>query len=94
MKYVIILEPGEDNWGAYSPDVPGCVSTGCTPQETISNFLEALEFHLESLQEQGEPIPPEHVYNEGDYTDDAEYVRYRWAETPAITDSPPVAPTI
>ena len=93
MKYVIILEPGDTNWGAFSPDVPGCVSTGSTPQETISNFLDALEFHLDSLQEQGESLPPEHVFDEDYYADDSEYVRYRFASVPASTDSPPVAPT-
>lgn len=94
MKYVIILEPGENNWGAFSPDVPGCVSTGLTPQETISNFLEALELHLDSLGQQGEPIPPEHVYDEADYADNSDYVRYRWAPVPATADSPPVAPAV
>ena len=94
MKYVIILEPGENNWGAFSPDVPGCVSTGYSPEETVSNFLEALEFHLESLQEQGEPVPPAHVFNEEDYADDSEYVRYRWAPVPVPKDSPPVAPAV
>lgn len=94
MKYVIILEPGDNNWGAFSPDVSGCVSTGYTPQETLSNFLDALHFHLESLQEQGEPVPPEHVYSENDYADDLEFVRHRWASVPTSSESPPVAPIV
>lgn len=80
MNYAIILLPGPNNWGAFSPNVPGCVSTGQTAEETLSNFLEALEFHLESLQEDGDPIPAEYSFSQEDfdaYNDDG--VFFRWA---------------
>jgi predicted RNase H-like HicB family nuclease len=47
----------ESNWGAYSPDVPGCVATGATQEETEQNFREALSFHFDGLRRQGLPIP-------------------------------------
>lgn len=56
-EYLVILEPGEKNWGAYSPDVPGCIATGATREEVEKMFREALEFHLEGMIEEGLPIP-------------------------------------
>ena len=56
-KYLVIIEKGEDNYGAYAPDVPGCITTGKTLEETISNFHEALQFHLEGTFEDGDPAP-------------------------------------
>lgn len=57
MKYVIILEPTETGFSAYSPDVPGCISTGSTKEETERNIGEAIEFHLEGLRAEGLEIP-------------------------------------
>jgi predicted RNase H-like HicB family nuclease len=45
-KYLIIIESGTTNYSAFSPDVPGCITTGGTVEETISNMKKALEFHL------------------------------------------------
>ena len=56
-KYLVIFEKMEHNWGAYSPDVPGCVATGDTKEECEAMFREALELHLESLRVHGDPIP-------------------------------------
>jgi predicted RNase H-like HicB family nuclease len=56
-RYVVILEKGETNWGAYSPDVPGCIAIGDTPEEARSNFASALEFHFEGMRLEGFPIP-------------------------------------
>ncbi len=56
-EYVVILEKGENCWGAYCPDVPGCIATGPTREEAEALFHEALEFHLEGLALAGEPIP-------------------------------------
>lgn len=55
--YLVILEPGENCWGAYSPDVPGCIATAPTREEAEAQFAEALAFHLEGLELQGEPLP-------------------------------------
>jgi predicted RNase H-like HicB family nuclease len=57
-RYVVVLEEGPNNWGAYVPDVWGCVSTGKTRQEAEQNIREALEFHFDSLADHNEPIPP------------------------------------
>ena len=57
MKYAILIEKGSHNYSAYIPDVPGCVATGTTLEEVKQQIQEALEFHLEGLIEDGEPIP-------------------------------------
>lgn len=56
-EYLVILEPGENCWGAYSPDVPGCIATAPTREEAEAQFAEALAFHLEGLALEGEPLP-------------------------------------
>jgi predicted RNase H-like HicB family nuclease len=57
MQYVIIVEKAENNWSAYVPDVWGCVATGATREEVERNIREALEFHFESMAEDGDPLP-------------------------------------
>ena len=57
MKYTIIIERAENNFSAYSPDVPGCVATGKTEEEVMARMKEALEFHLEGLREIDMEIP-------------------------------------
>lgn len=57
MKYLIVLEQSETGFSAYSPDLPGCVSTGSTPEETIVNMKEAIEFHIDGLKAEGLPVP-------------------------------------
>jgi len=59
-KYTVILENAGKNWGAYSPEVPGCYATGATKDETREKFKSAVAFHLESYRELGmEPPHPE-----------------------------------
>ena len=58
MKYLIIIEPTDTGFSAYSPDLPGCASTGATQEACEKNMHEAIEFHLEGLRLEGEPIPP------------------------------------
>ncbi len=57
LRYAVIFERGEGNWAAYVPDLPGCMSTGKTLDETKANIREAIEGHLITLREFGEPIP-------------------------------------
>ena len=57
-KYLIILEKTKTGFSAYVPDLPGCVATGDTLQETEKLIREAVEFHLEGLRADGLPIPP------------------------------------
>jgi predicted RNase H-like HicB family nuclease len=56
-RYLIIIEPTETGFSAYSPDLPGCVSTGASREEVQQNMREAIEFHLHGLREEGLPIP-------------------------------------
>jgi predicted RNase H-like HicB family nuclease len=57
-KYLVIVEQGPNNYSAYSPDVPGCVTAGDTVEETLNNFREALQMHIEGILEDGDAIPP------------------------------------
>jgi predicted RNase H-like HicB family nuclease len=56
-RYAVIFEQAESNWAAYVPDLPGCVTTGRTLEETERNVREAISGHLRTLREFGEPIP-------------------------------------
>jgi predicted RNase H-like HicB family nuclease len=53
-----VVEKAKRNYGAYAPDVPGCIAVGRTVEEVLRLIQEALEFHLEGMAESGEPIPP------------------------------------
>lgn len=59
--YAIVVERADANWSAYAPDVPGCVSTGDTPDEAITTMREALAAHLALLREYGESVPEAHT---------------------------------
>jgi len=64
MKYTVIVEQGPTSWGAYVPDLPGCIAAAETREEVISLIQAAIEFHIEGLLEQGEPIPEPHSFSE------------------------------
>jgi predicted RNase H-like HicB family nuclease len=57
MRYAMIIEPGERNYSAYLPDLPGCIATGKTLDELHANMSRAIELHLEGMREDGLPIP-------------------------------------
>jgi predicted RNase H-like HicB family nuclease len=57
MKYLIVIEPTETGFSAYSPDLPGCVATGATEEEVEREMREAMEFHVEGLKLEGYPVP-------------------------------------
>ena len=57
MRYAIVIERAENNYSAYVPDLPGCVATGATVQETETQIREAIEFHIAGLREDGVPVP-------------------------------------
>lgn len=57
MKYLVIIEQTSTGYSAYSPDLPGCVTTGSTLDEVKGNMHEAIEFHLDGLREEGCEIP-------------------------------------
>ena len=56
-NYLVIYEPGDHNWSAFCPDVPGCVAAGKTRAETELRMSEALALHLAGLQEDGDDVP-------------------------------------
>ena len=57
MKYLIVLEKTDTGFSAFSPDLPGCASTGETEEAVVSNMSEAIAFHIEGLKEDGLPVP-------------------------------------
>ena len=57
MPYLVVVEKGPTSFGAYVPDLPGCIAVGETREEVLASIHDAIEFHLEGLREQGEPIP-------------------------------------
>ena len=57
MKYAVVFEQAEANWSAYVPDLPGYITTGNTLEETELNVREAIQGHIETLREFGEPVP-------------------------------------
>lgn len=57
MRSAIVIEKAENNYAAYVPDLPGCVATGNTVEETEQQIREAIEFHIRGMREDGLPIP-------------------------------------
>ena len=58
VRYAIIIEKAPDGgYGAYVPDLPGCVSMGEIKEEVIENIADAIRFHLEGMKAEGLPIP-------------------------------------
>jgi predicted RNase H-like HicB family nuclease len=67
MRYAIVIERGDTSYGAYVPDLPGCVAVGETREEAVKFIHEAIEAHLEMLREEGEPLPESR--STGDYAE-------------------------
>ncbi len=57
LTYAVVFEQTPNNYAAYAPDVPGCVSTGKTWDEMLAMIREALVFHIEAILADGEPLP-------------------------------------
>lgn len=64
MRYMVVIEKGPSSFGAYVPDLPGCVAAAETKEEVLGLIQEAIEFHLEGIKEEGVPIPQPHSYSE------------------------------
>ena len=58
MRYAIVIEKTENNFGAWVPDLPGCVAVGDTVEEVEEMIQSAIEMHLAGMREDGDPIPP------------------------------------
>jgi len=57
MRYAIVIEKAEQNYAAYVPDLPGCIATGKTVEETQTRIYEAMKFHIRGMHEDGLSIP-------------------------------------
>ena len=57
MEYLVVIEKGRKGFGAYVPDLPGCIAVGETRREVTRLIREAIEFHIEALQERGRKVP-------------------------------------
>lgn len=57
MRYLVVVEEGPKSFGAYVPDLPGCVAVGKTRKEALALIREAIEFHIEGLRLEGQPVP-------------------------------------
>ncbi len=57
MRYAVIIEEGENSFGAYVPDLPGCVAVAETREEVLKLIAETIEFHIEGLKEDSQPMP-------------------------------------
>ena len=58
MKVTVIVEHGQDNWGAYAPDLPGCAVVAATEAEAYELILEAIALYITDLRAKGLPMPP------------------------------------
>ncbi len=59
VEYTVIIEPaGDGTFSVYVPDLPGCVSTGATREDAIDSIREAIQGHIQTLRELGDPVPP------------------------------------
>jgi len=72
MQYLVIVEKAENNYAAFSPDVPGCVATGATVEETLNEMRSALEFHLEGLDQLPQPKGLRYYLDKGELLHEAE----------------------
>jgi predicted RNase H-like HicB family nuclease len=57
MRYMVVLEQGPSSYGAYVPDLPGCIAVGESQQEALELIQEAITFHLEGLKAEGQLVP-------------------------------------
>ena len=64
MRYAVIIEKGESSYGAYVPDLPGCVAAAETKEEIEKLIREAIQFHIEGLRAEGLPVPEPSSYFE------------------------------
>jgi len=60
-RYLILIEPTDTGYSAYSPDIPGCVASAPSLAEVEKVMRDAISLHLEGLRESGQPVPPPHT---------------------------------
>jgi predicted RNase H-like HicB family nuclease len=64
MRYLVVVEKGAQSFGAYVPDMPGCIAAAETRDEVLTLIREAIELHIESLKEDGKSVPPASSFSE------------------------------
>jgi predicted RNase H-like HicB family nuclease len=64
MRYLVVIEETDKGFGAYVPDLPGCIAAAETREEVTRLIHEAIAFHLDGLRQDGLPIPEAHSYPE------------------------------
>jgi predicted RNase H-like HicB family nuclease len=64
MQYLVVIEQGPTSFGAYVPDLPGCIAAGESREEVATLIQEAIELHIEDLKAQGQRIPSPHSSGE------------------------------
>ena len=57
MRYAVVIEQGKTSYGAYVPDLPGCIAAGSTREEAVKLIQEAVIVHIEDLKKKGEAVP-------------------------------------
>ena len=57
MKFLVVVEKSDNGFGAYVPDLPGCVAAAKTRKEVVTLIQEAIEYHIEGLKKSGDPVP-------------------------------------
>lgn len=62
-RYLVVIEPTQTGFSAYSPDLPGCISTGRTCEGVEQNMREAIVFHVDVLREEGQAVPEPGSYS-------------------------------
>ena len=94
LKFAVVYERTPDNYGAYAPDLPGCVSVGETWEEVRAMMQEAIAFHIEAMFEHGEPLPEPHTSLDEAAAFHEKILRECNVETLAqVTDAGPTLPT-
>jgi predicted RNase H-like HicB family nuclease len=63
-RFLIVVEKAENNFSAYSPDLPGCVATGVTREAVEKNMHEAIQLHIQGMMEDNLPIPESQSFAE------------------------------
>lgn len=56
-SYLVVIEEGDGNYSAFSPDLPGCVATGDSKEKTLREMRKAILLHMEGLRQDGLPVP-------------------------------------
>lgn len=63
-RFLIVIEKAENNYSAYSPDLPGCIATGSTREDAEMNMHEAIQLHIKGMIEDNIPIPKSQSFAE------------------------------